>query len=365
MLLKVKLSLKYGICDESCTGFASFGLMLCAIGDGSEAYRFAKLGLQLLDRTTARNQFMPSVYFLAYGWVAPFKIPLRSTFDKLQCAIATARDTCDFEFASSNAYLYLINLFVSGEKLAIIDERSAHFATMMKQFKHGPWLSLTLLLRQLVRCLMSKTGDTSLLNSEGASASNMEETHLNKRDFQIHQGTLASHRLIFASHFGNIEVALANGKVVRAAEHEFKISCQIFQQYLYNGMSSLEAAQSNCRRKHLSIAHTALKRLKQLAKHCPENILHKVYLLQGEMEVLKGKHLNRAMDWYKKAMDHAALHQFGHLHAMAYERAAIAHQRLDSPNSPEASRLMSRAIELYDDWGGAAVVAHLKKTHNL
>ena len=138
MLLKVKLSLKHGICDESCTGFASFGLMLCAIGDGSEAYRFAKLGLQLLDRTTARNQFMPSVYFLAYGWVAPFKIPLRSTFDKLQCAIATARDTCDFEFASSNAYLYLINLFVSGEKLAIIDERSVHFATMMKQFKHGP-----------------------------------------------------------------------------------------------------------------------------------------------------------------------------------------------------------------------------------
>ena len=62
-------------------------------------------------------------------------------------------------------------------------------------------------------------------------------------------------------------------------------------------------------------------------------------------------------------MQQASAVESHQMHALAYERAAVAHQRLGTET--KAKELMTTALGLYDKWGAHAVTAHLRKKHNL
>ena len=66
------------------------------------------------------------------------------------------------------------------------------------------------------------------------------------------------------------------------------------------------------------------------------------------------------------AVDHASLSGFKQLEALAHERAGVACQRLGKGEEREnAMEHLRHAVTLYDEWGGAAFVAHLKQKYNL
>ena len=65
------------------------------------------------------------------------------------------------------------------------------------------------------------------------------------------------------------------------------------------------------------------------------------------------------MAWYQKSMDHARDQEMAQLRALAQERAAIALNRLGN-DSKEAAKYMRTAIDLYKQWGAAAIAAHLE-----
>ena len=156
-------------------------------------------------------------------------------------------------------------------------------------------------------------------------------------------------------------MALAGGKGSRVGESVAKTSYYITFQLLYDGMACLEKANFSDKRKHVKGAKKVIKRMKFLAKECPENNLHKLYILQGELCALEGK-LEMALKLYNQAINHAMEQGVTQLQALAQERASVALQRLGDPTSTkhsEAIKFMKQAIASYERWGAAAIVVRL------
>ncbi|CAB9512265.1 Protein tyrosine kinase [Seminavis robusta] len=364
ILRMVKLTLKYGLCRESSYAFACYGMVLCALGEFDDAYRYAQLSLQLLEQDKSMGGGLhPRVNFVVYAAIAPWKQPLRSTLDAIRGTIASAMDTCDHECFVYSAYTLGIQVYLSGENLAATEEELNQHMEIMAHFKQGPWLLLASMLRTVLRNWQGKSEDPLALEF----ASDMQDSS-NKFDFQLQVSTLNAHRLCLSYHFGDIDSALATAKIVRSFEKDTKFTFFGTNMYLYDGLTSLEAA--CCRgkkRKRLAHAKSVLKKLETLSNHCPENLLPHVYLLRGEVQAVKGNLLN-AIDLLKKASDYAASEHNLQLQALANERAAIAYQRIGGDSESAvgaASALLERAITLYDEWGAAAVVVHLKEKHGL
>jgi tetratricopeptide (TPR) repeat protein len=187
-----------------------------------------------------------------------------------------------------------------------------------------------------------------------------------KHDFELYQFSAHTIQLQLSYHFGNIEMALSIAKAARNSLDSFDAICYCTFLFLYDGMTALEAAhgcQGLRRRKYLSVARGRLKKLKTLAKTCPENILHKAHLLRGEFYACSGK-LGKAAESFRLAIDNASERGMWQFLALAHERAAVAFHRLG--NTPEhrqkASENLNQAIDAYTEWGAIAIVSYLKES---
>ena len=104
----------------------------------------------------------------------------------------------------------------------------------------------------------------------------------------------------------------------------------------------------------------------KLANQCPENILHKLYMLRGDLKALDGN-LPAALGYFQTAIQCAEREGFLCLRGLAHERAAMALKRLGKvPNTEsEAKDHLRSAMSLYEQWGSPALSAYLKRRHNL
>ena len=367
VLRMMKLTLKYGKSDEAPIVFAPYGMILAALGEYDEAYRFGQLSLRLMDQSeNARRKWFPCASFIVHAAINPWKIPGREAVKEFPQIIAGCMEICDYDCAVYSAYSYCINDYLVGNRIPVIEERLEQHMEFIRRFQQGPWLALSLLARQFLLNLMDETRDPLLLDFRSEDCEEGRDyrapTSGDKFSFQLQESTLVTHKLVLAYHFGDLPLALGCAKAVRAFEDTCKSTTLVIRQYFFDGMTALEAAHFGQRRKHLKTGRGILKKLGRLTA-LQADFLPYVSLLQGEIETLNKKNPKKAMEWFEKAMQQSSEGGARQIHALAYERAAIAQQRLGTED--KARVLMMKAIGLYDEWGAHAVSAHLKKKHNL
>jgi len=365
VLKMVKITMKYGICDSSCYAFTCYGMILCATGEFDAGYRFGQLALRLIEQDpAARRQWFPRVYFNVCAVIAPFTKSLRISSEEMSLGISAGMDCCDFECVVYTMCTHAMQSYTAGEKLSTVYERVENYLEFIKHFQQGPWLAMTLLLRRYLRNIMGRSDNPLALDFErDDNVLEKDKPSDDKFTFQLLERTLNEHRMLLSYHLGDIELAVSSAKIVMGFEVSAKATNSIITHYFYIGMAALEAAHHGQRRHYESLARNQLKKLRKLAKHsCPANTHHVLYLLKGELQALEGK-LGTAMEYFKRAMNRASAESVRPVHALAYERAGVAHYRLG--NRVEATRLMQRAMELYDEWGATAIVSYLKQKYNL
>lgn len=359
----VMLTLKHGLSPMACTSFAAYAVVLCAIKDFNEGYRYAKLALKLLERFPhSKSQILPLLYSLSYGVAMIWKIPILPTIEHMEQAVDVALDSGDFEAAMYTTYTMMTNGFLAGESLAVYDQRINKALDIMLSDK-GSWYALTKLERQLVDNLMGKTDNPTKLDME------LEATQASKQDFQLYQCSGLTVRVQLGYHFGDIEMALENAVASRKITDIVEACPFVAHYYVLDGLTTLEAAQSSRgiqKQKLLSWVRALLRKLQSLAKACPENILHKVYLLRGEMYAARGN-LSKAVEWFTLASRNAALVDVPQFRGLAHERAATAYQRLGKTpkDAARAKEHLNEACRVYTLWGAYGVVTHLQKKHSL
>ncbi|CAB9497091.1 Transcriptional regulator [Seminavis robusta] len=356
ILRGVKLTLKYGVSELSCASLAAYGLVLCSLGDYDDGYRYAKLGMKLMKRfPRCRAQIMPKVCCYSYGMVYPWKLPVGPTTSSLRTAIDTALDTGDLETAMVASYTSLTNSFVAGERLPAYDRRISQCEKIMTV--QGPWLSLTKLEKQHVDHLMGRS------ESPFPALSSIDGSKDAMNDWEYYQFSSSAIQMQLAYHFGDIDKALASANSARKVKGVVKASIYITILHVYDGLTALEAARrlkGNRRQRLVSSARRSLKQLKILAEVCPENIMHKLHLLNGELEAFNGK-LNEAVASFKLAIDNAADRGIWQFLALAHERASMAYHRVGrtTEHSRKAKNHLNNAIEAYSEWGACSYVEHL------
>ena len=104
----INLSLQYGMSSNSCVGFASYGIILCAaVGDIERGYKFGQLALNLVERFKA-PELKPRILFLFNSLIRHWKEHLRETLPSLQEGYQIGVETGDFLAA---AYALMTHTF--------------------------------------------------------------------------------------------------------------------------------------------------------------------------------------------------------------------------------------------------------------
>ena len=188
-------------------------------------------------------------------------------------------------------------------------------------------------------------------------------TEATRGTFQVYTCGVLLYRLILAFHFGDLELALESAKNNHAAEQALKSSPLLWLQYLYEGMSVIEAARRNIKKQtYVRRGRLLLKKLEKLSGHCPDNFVHSVYLLKAELKDLKGKH-DEAADLYKKAIDQSAKVGVLYVKAIACESFGLSLQRLG--DQTKADDYLKLAIDAYREWGASAIVSFKEEKYSL
>ena len=204
VLRSMSLTLKFGHSNDSPITFATYGMVLCALGEREEAYRFGQLSLQLMDRSESANRkWFPRASFLVHAAINPWSVPGRIAVKEGPRIISEALEICDHECSVYSAYSFCMNDYQAGTSIGIIEERLEQYMEFIKRFQQGPWLTLSLLLRQFLLNLMGKTQDPLLLDiSRGGEGQDLIcPTSEDKFSFQLQESTLVTHKLQLAYHF--------------------------------------------------------------------------------------------------------------------------------------------------------------------
>eukprot|EP00978_Attheya_sp_CCMP212_P034278 scaffold142737_cov67-Attheya_sp.AAC.1 len=80
----VRLSLKFGLCNETANAFAGYGVILgTGLGKYKRGYRFGQLALMLAEKHKT-NEYIAYVNYVVYANINPWVMHLKKTIDPLK-----------------------------------------------------------------------------------------------------------------------------------------------------------------------------------------------------------------------------------------------------------------------------------------
>lgn len=344
----LNLSLTCGINHMSSLAYGWYAVILLALKDYTGANRFAELSLKLLENLPrSKSQMQPRVHFAAYGCVFPWKKPILPTLEKLSHVISAGLEIGDVEIAQVAAHVIICNGYAGGRSLAWVDQELKKHSSFM--LDGGIWHALNTLERENANHFLGSTENPLVLSIESVNGASLDQ-----HDLKLYKCTQNGLLLQRAYHLGDVSLALNCARAVhKFTDESAETSAYIVLLSLYDGMAFAEAAHTaSCLSRGLYFlsARRNLRKLKQFSKLSPENTLHKVFLLQGELAALN-RNLKKALKWYSQAMEHAKAECVIQLHALAHERAAIALERLgrSTTDARMAVEHLREAIKLYDE----------------
>jgi hypothetical protein len=343
------------VCLQS-FAFATYGLLEISVnGNVEEANRYGVLGLQLLDKFNA-IEYLPRVYMAFYGCILPWKKPIRGALEPLLQAYRVGIQTGDKEFASLSFFTYCYLAMESGMPIDKIDkEWTAAQGTMTSNRQ----LSL---LRQAIahkQALHHYMGLSDPLISKGDLMDWDEEIRLAKEkgNENTHQ-IVHSLRMNVAYIFNDYELANSLAMVVVKGIEKMPATFEQINALFFSSMVALAmAAKGKQYRRNVRWTKKTIKKFKRYARHCPDNFLEKLYLLEAELARVRG-HNEKARDKYKSAIAYAANSGSLFMHALANERAARFFVARD--DLANAELYFREACLSYKTWGGTGKLERLE-----
>lgn len=354
----LKLTLKHGLSDLAPLAFASHGVGQIQIGNYAAAERYARLGEAMHERTGGRDDsiLLPRLQFLVnsfvYAWTRPIEKPLKM----LDPISRTGFQVGDIEMFGSAKRLQFCNAYFAGERLPTLREDLRNYFEMLVTFMQHPKDYFSELHAHVVANLMGEQGSDVAADILGNKALNM--------DIRLLKYCWLSWQIQNRYLLGDMEACLSHLKALRPLESVNNTLTVTIIQCLFEGMVSMEAARRRKKLQHILRAKKMIKKFKYWSKVCPQNFDDKLFLLLGEMEMLK-KNLESGVGLFAKAIDQAKSNGVRYVEALANERAGAALLQMGCRpvDSDNAKKHIKRAIDVYGDWGAHAVVAKLKERY--
>jgi PAS domain S-box-containing protein len=360
-LKMVILSLTFGNAIESSMGYVSYGLMLCALlEDVQLGYQFGQLAVNLLEQFSAK-QLKTRVTFVDCSFVKPWKVGIRKLLNPLLESYQIGLETGDFSHASLSVLIYCIFLYLSGRELSWVAQEMKKYSVAITQMKHESTIHYHKMYWQHVLNLITLTAEPFRLKGEVYDAEEMLKVHIESKDDSA-IFDLYFNQLILCYLFQQYELALVN---VVKAEKYLGCAAGIFIPiyHFYSSLTQLACFPNAQLPEQSSILETVIsnqEKMKQWAHHCPENYLHKFYLVEAEYAHVLGQY-NEAREYYDQAIVLAQTNKYLNEEALACELAGQFY--LARKQYHVARHYLHDAYYAYQRWGAQSKVKNLEENY--
>jgi predicted ATPase/signal transduction histidine kinase/GAF domain-containing protein len=359
----VNLSLEHGNSDGSCVAYVHVGWLVGPrFGDHEAAYRFGKLGLDLVEKR-GLERFRARVSQCFGYFVIPWSRHLRTGLELLRRSFSAAQEAGDLKYATYFRDRLVTLLLAAGDPLSDVQREAEQGFEFARKAKFGYIADILDGQLRLTRTLRGLT--------PGFSSSDAVESD----DDRFGKPSGTDPRRLFATCWYWIRklqaCVIAQDYVMALAasdeaapflvsrQSEFETAEYLYYDALaragkYDSASSEERLQY---REKLAVAH---RKIGLWAENCPENFRNRQALIGAEIARIEGRELD-AQRLYEQAIRAARENGFAHNEGIANERAAQFYLARGYDTSAHA--YLQNARSCYLRWGALGKVRQLDQIY--
>jgi predicted ATPase/signal transduction histidine kinase len=360
----VRLSLEHGNCALSARAYGSFAALLSsALREYEDAYRFAKLGVDLahkLDETPV----LAGVYFLLAMFASHWIKPIDESADLYQRAVRFGLQSGDHVHAGYSVARRFSHLQVRGMPLAELrEEANAAFETLhrISDAANPEFVKPRV---ELMNWLEGERRHGNTLGhgdvTEAAWTATIQAR--GNRSFEADWFMILTIQRYYAEDF----VAAHEFAKIAASLQPFCAGFATHSEHALFFALATAAVYSQALPEQRGELGEALATVRESMRRwvalCPENHRHSQLLVEAECARLRGARIEAA-DLYDRALAAAREQRYVNIEALAAELAA---RFWFADGKPDFGRIyLEKALHAYEAWGATGKVADLMTKHGL
>jgi predicted ATPase/predicted signal transduction protein with EAL and GGDEF domain/tRNA A-37 threonylcarbamoyl transferase component Bud32 len=360
----IDLSLQAGNCAHSARGYVSFaGVLSNAMARYRDAYRFAKLAVDLLHRLGDAS-VLPGAYFvwglLASHWVKPVEESVElyrkgvlhglATGDHLHAAYSAARSVSHQQFR--------------GAPLADVHEEALAARALLLRVGEMHKLAYLEPRIRFIEWLRGQNGDRQDLGTADTSEAECTAAIKARGNLSFESEwfiLLLMNRYLRGEYRQALAFARESQKLLPfSAAFVTRSEHTLF--YALTLAALLPSAAADEREQFYSLLASQEAELDGWSRECPENFRHAHLLVRAERARTAGN-ATEAMHLYDQALAAAGEHGFLNMEALIAEVAA--RFWFDAGKSDFGSLYVERAIQVYESWGAQRRISALRQNFGL
>ncbi|WP_437733552.1 sensor histidine kinase [Sorangium sp. So ce1335] len=353
------LSLEHGNSDASCLAYTWFGMVLGPrFGDYRMAYRFARLGLDLLERRRTLR-FRARVY-LGFGHrVNPWVRHLCTGIELLRRGFEAGQQTGDLTYASYSKNCLITVLLAAGEPLGDVQREAEGALDFVRRARFGLEVDIITAQLGLIRTLRGLLPDFGSFDGADFDERRFERHLEGDPRLAIAACWYWIRKLQARFHAGDVDAALEAAERARPLLWTSGSFFEVAEYHFYAALvraARCRAADAGERRLHLEALAAHQRQIDTWAESCPDNFGDRSALVGAEIARLRGER-DSAAQLYEQAIRAARESGFVHNEALAYELASGFYR--ERGFALIADTYLREARAGYVRWGADGKVQHI------
>jgi predicted ATPase len=337
------------------------GYLYSLFGEYDTAYRYGKLALQMVGEGTHSRQDARGIlmtYFSVWHWKKPYHDCLAAFLRAYKMALDNGAIE-DLFFAITG---YSIIYYICGLKLDPIQKDMKRFAEVLEDYGQTYFLALYQPQKQLILNLMGLSDDPTTLTGEGMNQEEYFQMCTKTRNQRALQHFHLV-RMFLAYFFEDLQLAEIMASRLSPPLKDGP-SPWLGPRFLFEGLIAFGLAKSTCRhrKRHRRRGLEFVRKLEKFVNQGNVNCKHMVLLLQAELASIDNGTSKQVQTAYDKAIRVAGRTGFTHHQAIGNEQAGVYFLNKQKDRA-WASTYLTRAWELFDQWGAKAKTQHMEKKY--
>jgi predicted ATPase/GAF domain-containing protein/anti-anti-sigma regulatory factor len=351
------LSLEHGNSDLSSFGYVGYGMVIGAVlGDHATGHRFGKMAIELCEQFD--NQGMQcKTNFLFAADLNSWSRPIRSSDVNYERAYEMGVESGDWVTVGYTIIQSGSDRLTRGMRLPDLAAICRTHRAFLRRAKNHDAIDLLLAgVIQPIRNLQGRTDSRFTFDGQGFT----EAAYLEKYSGSpYHLAWLYYAKIRSAYLFEDRPSWPGLVDKLSIVENFVPTHAKVPETFFHVALirlASCASASGEERREHLAQIERLKSKLTVWAGYCPENIRHKLLLIEAEEARIAGRRAE-AMDLYDRAIESAAQNEYINNQALAAE--LYGRFWLEQGRAEVAGLYLRKASDLYERWGAAAKVEDL------
>ncbi|MBO3462984.1 trifunctional serine/threonine-protein kinase/ATP-binding protein/sensor histidine kinase [Aetokthonos hydrillicola Thurmond2011] len=360
-LLMLNTSLEYGNSESSGFAYCLYGMTLVEQREYETAYQFGKQALEL-DQKFNNPQFIAKNNNHFCHSINPYFQPLKTNLPLYQRSFQICNECGDLVFGVWAVIFMIWTMLMQGKYVADVYAETEKYLTYVEDANDINIFQIFNQQQEFLLHLQGFVSETDLLadwNSQKINCINIWRKNNFPSGINWYCFLRIQLSYIYGDYADAVKTATINQQTLAANLGFFPVI-----QYHFYYPLSLTALYTTAtpeeKQSYWDIVEEHQQLIKTWADHCPENFLHKYYLLSAEMAKISGNS-SEAINFYDRAIAGATKNEFLHEAALSNELAAKFY--LDWGKEKVAAIYMQEAYYDYARWGASSKISDLERRY--